>query len=100
MSPATTRSHQAAGWQPAHLRLRDSDRTLAILPESDAPFISCYLQLEEGHIKNRSALDEQIYRLKKTLYGKTLPDFEQALEQIEAYLASGLLRHARGAGSG
>ena len=72
-------------------------RTLAILPESNAPFISCYLRLEKGYIKNRSALDEQIHQLKKTLSGQTLQDFEQALEQIEACLASGLLRHAKGA---
>ena len=71
-------------------------RTLVTLPESDAPFISCYLWLDKGHIKNRIALDEQIYQLKKTLYGQTLQDFEQALEWIEAYLANGLLRHAKG----
>ena len=81
-----------------HLKdLQKHVRTLVTLPESDAPFISCYLRLDKGHIKNLIALDEQIYQLKKTLSGQTLQDFEQALEWIEAHLADGLLRHAKGA---
>ncbi len=38
--------------------LREHIRSLAILPETDAPVISCYLSIENGRIKNRNGFNE------------------------------------------
>ena len=57
-------------------------RTLATLPESDAPFISCYLRLDKGHIKNLIALDEQIYQLKTHHSLKFRSSFENLLNFV------------------
>lgn len=72
-------------------------RTLATLPETDAPVISCYLTVHAGRIKDRNALDGQIRPLVGGLIGKARKDFEDALEPIGQYLAEELLTEAEGA---
>jgi len=36
-------------------------RTLAILPETNAPVVSCYMTLKKGRIDDRIAFEEQIH---------------------------------------
>ena len=72
-------------------------QTLATLPETDAPVISCYLTLHNGRIKDSNALDGQVRPLISGLTGQTRQDFEDALEPIGRYLAEGLLPDAKGA---
>ncbi|MBL7039401.1 MAG: hypothetical protein ISR77_12280 [Pirellulaceae bacterium] len=71
-------------------------RTLAILPETDAPVISCYLTLHNGRIKDRNAFDGQVRPLIGGLTGQMRQDFEDALEPIGQYLAVELLPEAQG----
>ena len=71
-------------------------RTLATLPETDAPVISCYLTLHNGRIKDSNAFDGQVRLLIGGLTGQTRQDFEDALEPIGRYLAEGLLPEAKG----
>src|SRR5690349_11735606 len=71
-------------------------RTLATLPEADAPVISCYLenretgQRETGQSGYRHALDRQVGLLRKSLTADMRQDFEEALDLIEAYLPAGV----------
>ena len=71
-------------------------QTLATLPETDAPVISCYLSLNDGRIKDRGAFDGQVRPLISSLTGQTRQDFEDALEPIGQYLAEKLLLGAKG----
>ena len=66
-------------------------RTLATLPEADAPVISCYLDNREtGQSGYRHTLDEQVGLLRKSLTADMRQHFEEALNPIEAYLRSGV----------
>ena len=71
-------------------------RTLATLPETDAPVISCYLTLHNGRIKDRNGFDGQVRPIISGLTGQTRQDFEDALEPIGQYLAEQLLPEAKG----
>jgi len=71
-------------------------RTLATLPEADAPVISCYLTLHNGRIKDRNAFDGQVRPLIGGLTGQMRQNFEDALEPIGQYLAGELLPEAQG----
>ena len=70
---------------------------LASVEESDAPFISAYLNLENGQTGWRETLDERARILRRILKGDDLTDFEEALGKIEAWLATDLLPEAKGA---
>jgi len=64
-------------------------RTLATLPEADAPVISCYLDNREtGQSGYRHTLDEQVGLLRKSLTADMRQHFEEALNPIEASLRS------------
>ena len=69
---------------------------LANIEETDAPFISCYLNLENGQTNWRDVLDERARILRRILKGNDLADFEEALGKIEAWLAVNLLPEAKG----
>ena len=77
--------------------LRKHIRTLAALPETGAPVISCYLALERGAPKDRNAIDERVRSLRDALIGQARHDFGEAMERIEAHLATELTANARGA---
>jgi hypothetical protein len=47
--------------------LKEHIRSLAILPETDAPVISCYLSIENGRIKNRNGFNEQVRAITSAL---------------------------------
>ena len=72
-------------------------RYLATMEETEAPVISCYLNLELGLPWYRNALDERVALLRKTLTGATRRLFEEALDHIEAFIATELLLDAKGA---
>jgi hypothetical protein len=70
---------------------------LASVEESDAPFISAYLNLENGQAGWRVILDERARILRRVLKGDDLTDFEEALGKIEDWLATDLLPESKGA---
>ncbi|MDJ0808147.1 MAG: hypothetical protein QNJ78_15095 [Gammaproteobacteria bacterium] len=67
------------------------------MDESDAPFISAYLNLEEGQADWRETLNERAHVLRRILQGDDLVDLEDALVKIEAWLSTELLPEAKGA---
>ena len=69
---------------------------LANIEETDAPFISCYLNLENGQTNWRDVFDERACILRRILKGNDHADFEEALGKIEAWLAVNLLPEAKG----
>ncbi len=69
---------------------------LASVEESDAPFISCYLNLEDGADKWRETLDNRARVLRRILKGDDLLDLEYALEKIETWLMNNLRPEAKG----
>ncbi len=70
---------------------------LASVEESGAPFISAYLNLEDGQTGWRETLEERARILRRILKGDDLTDFEEALCKIEAWLATDLLPETKGA---
>lgn len=84
----------------AHLttldKLKEHITLLTSMEESEAPFISCYLNLEDGETSWRKALDERACILRRILKGTDLADLEESLDKIEAYLATELLPEAKG----
>ena len=76
--------------------LKKHVRTLATLPETDAPVISCYLFLEKGCVKDRNVFAERIRDIKSILTGQARHDFEEALDVIRKYLAEELKPEAKG----
>ncbi len=69
---------------------------LASVEESDAPFISCYLNLEDGADSWRETLNKRALVLRRILKGDDLEDFEYALDKIETWLASNLHPETKG----
>jgi rubrerythrin len=69
--------------------------TLATIEESEAPIVSCYLDLETSGC--RAVLSERVQLLRKTFptEGKR-QDFEAAVALIEKYLAQGVQREVKG----
>lgn len=70
---------------------------LASVDESDAPFVSAYLNLENGQTHWREILSERARILRRILKGDDLLDLEDALVKIDAWLSSDLLPEAKGA---
>lgn len=70
--------------------------TLATLPQTDAPVISCYLNLEQARSSYRRALDERVRVLRRTLDGEPRWQFERALGQIEEYLRHDIVADTAG----
>ncbi len=70
---------------------------LTSVEESDAPFISAYLNLENGQADWREALDDRARILRRVLKGNDLADLEEALGKIEVWLSTDLLPEAKGA---
>ncbi|MEN8133161.1 MAG: hypothetical protein ABFS45_23875, partial [Pseudomonadota bacterium] len=70
---------------------------LASVEESEAPFISCYLNFEDGRPAGwRETLDDRARILRHMLKGNDLTDLEEALGKIEDWLATDLLPEAKG----
>ncbi len=71
--------------------------TLVTIGETDAPMVSCYLNLESGAAGGRQILEERVRLLRKTLPPPQRAPFEQALGQIDARLEAGFDPHSVGA---
>ena len=69
---------------------------LASVEETDAPFISCYVNLEDGATDWRETFDDRARVLRRILEGDDLTDLEEARGKIEAWLATDLLPEAKG----
>ncbi|MBK5103034.1 MAG: host attachment protein [Burkholderiales bacterium] len=76
--------------------LRRHIAVLACVDETDALFVSCYLNLEQGETGYRKVLEDRISALRSTLEGDARVDFDTAMHQIEAYLAQKLRPGAKG----
>lgn len=77
--------------------LEDHVRTLATLGESEAPLISCYLEIGTGSPGFHDVLDARVHTLRQSLTGNELNLFEQALSRIETFLGTEIATWARGA---
>ena len=71
--------------------------TLATLEETNAPVVSCYLNLEKGPDAARRVLDERVRLLRMTIPLPHRDAFEQALAQIYTRLAVGFRPESLGA---
>lgn len=71
-------------------------RSLVTLEETGAPVISCYLSLADDAPSWRMALDLRLKLLRRSLRGDARWDFEEAMGQIEAYLAQELKPDTQG----
>ncbi len=71
-------------------------RTLITLPVVDAPIISCYQSLASGRLTDRNAFEERMRSLRRSLSVTEQHDFDAALIQIEQFIATELLPHAKG----
>ena len=71
--------------------------TLATIEETDAPMVSCYLNLEKGLAAAWRILDERVRLLRKTLPTSQRDSFEHALLGIESRLAAGFQAESLGA---
>lgn len=69
---------------------------LVSVEESDALFVSFYLNLEDGGASGRAALAQRASVLRHILKGDDLADLERALCKINAYLAAEILPEAKG----
>jgi protein required for attachment to host cells len=67
--------------------LQNAVRVLAVLDETEAPFISCYLNREAGESSFRAALDQRIGELRRSLRGEARLLFEEALIPLQRFLA-------------
>ena len=76
--------------------LRGHIAVLACIDETDAPFVSCYLNLEQGEAGYRKVLENRALALRSTLEDEARVDFDAAIHQIEAYLAEKLRSGAKG----
>jgi hypothetical protein len=74
-------------------QLRSSIRTLVTLEPSEAPVLSCYLDVQAGA---RQALDRRRGILRPSLPPSAWPDFDEAVERVDAFLGSELLATTRG----
>ena len=75
------------------MELRTLERhiaSLAAMPESGAPVISCYLNLQGGPPGYRNTWDEQVAALRSGLTGVARRDFEEGLIPIEKFRESAM----------
>ena len=71
-------------------------RILAALPESDAPVLSCYLDLESSWGRWESQLERRVKMLRQTTASSDLEYLDGAVEQVRNYLETQLLPGTRG----
>ena len=76
--------------------LKQSITLLASVEESQVPFISCYLNLEDGPDSWRETLDSRARVLRGLLKGNDLADLNYSVGKIEAWLATDLHPKAKG----
>ena len=79
-----------------HEELSDSILTLADIEESPAPFISCYLNLENGQKSALETIEHRTKLLRRILKGKDLENFDESVGAIKSYVKRELLPEAKG----
>ena len=82
------------------MRLRDLQNTvraLAVVAESESPFVSCYTSLEGDPRIARAELSDRLLTVRASLDRDQRVDFEHALSPIMAFLSSPLARESKGA---
>lgn len=72
-------------------------RILATIETDESPFISCYLNLDQARSNVLTAAEQQVEMARLSLQGQARRDFEDALDQIRAYVDDNLNPRARGA---
>ncbi|TWU20952.1 peptide chain release factor 1 [Novipirellula galeiformis] len=77
-------------------QLKQHILTLATLPETEAPVVSCYLALSAGAVADRNEFEAQVAALKIGSRGMSRRDLADAIKPIEAYLATELSPEAKG----
>lgn len=70
------------------VQLQRHIRVLAGVPETTAPVISCYVNLENGRRSSTDRLRDRVETLRATLSPSEKEPFESAWTQIEEYLAN------------
>ena len=71
-------------------------RTLATLAESEAPMISCYLEIGNGSPGLKQVLDERLHTLRQSLKANALGLFDEAFRTIDTFLQTELESWCRG----
>ncbi len=71
-------------------------RTLATIEESEAPLISCYLEIGNEPPGFRNLLDERVQTLRHSLGPSALRPFEEALGRVELFLETEIAAWTRG----
>jgi release factor family 10 len=71
-------------------------RELATLPETDAPVVSCYIELSQGSIKDGNAYVQQVRALERGVIGPSRQHVSDAIRRIDKYLELELLPDAKG----
>jgi len=77
--------------------LREHIALLARVEETQTPFVSAYLNLENGEIGWQQALMKRSQVLRRVLKNDDLNDFEQVLEEMTTWLKNHRLANAKGA---
>lgn len=79
------------------LRKLDKElRVLSMLPETEAPVTSCYLNIGDGPAGYRNELDERVRTVTCRLKGAERQDFQESWQSIEMFLAGSVLPNAKG----
>jgi rubrerythrin len=71
--------------------LKQNITLLACVEETYAPFISCYLNLEDQQASWHDVLEARMRVLRRILIGDSLKDLEEAFDRIKVWLESGNL---------
>ena len=71
-------------------------RELAALPESDAPVVSCYLDLDSGPASWQPRLERRARLLRQATPEAQRPFLDAALDRIRDFLPHGVRRESRG----
>ena len=76
--------------------LRRHISVLACVEETEVPFVSCYLNLEQGKAGCREALADRARNIRSTIENQAQAEFDSAIRSIEIYLAEQVRPDARG----
>lgn len=76
--------------------LKHNIGVLAAVEETGSPFVSCYLNIENGESDWRDLFDKRVNILRRAHKHVALADLEDSLAQIESWLAANLLPEAKG----
>ena len=77
--------------------LQNTVRALAVVEESESPFVSCYTNLESDPRIARAELSDRLLTVRASVEPDQRVDFEHALSPIMAFLSSPLARESKGA---